>query len=147
MDSHLYGRVAHPDLAQTYLPVSILQLDEADRAVLRVADVRDGTQKKTFTKWVNNQLIKKACKIRDLFNDLRSGTALITLLEILSKQSLPRERGCMRFHYLQNVETALNFLTSRRGIRLVNIRPEDIVDGNPKLTLGLLWVIILHYQV
>lgn len=32
-------------------------------------------------------------------------------------------------------------------IKLVNIRPDDIVDGNPKLTLGLVWTIILHYQV
>ena len=29
----------------------------------------------------------------------------------------------------------------------VNIRGEDIVDGNPKLTLGLIWTIILHFQV
>lgn len=32
-------------------------------------------------------------------------------------------------------------------IKLVNIRAEDIVDGNPKLTLGLVWTIILHFQV
>ena len=32
-------------------------------------------------------------------------------------------------------------------IRLVNIRSDEIVDGNPKLTLGLVWTIILHYQV
>jgi hypothetical protein len=32
-------------------------------------------------------------------------------------------------------------------IKLVNIRAEDIVDGNPKLTLGLIWTIILHFQV
>ena len=32
-------------------------------------------------------------------------------------------------------------------IKLVNIRPDDIVDGNPKLTLGLVWTIILHFQV
>ena len=32
-------------------------------------------------------------------------------------------------------------------IKLVNIRCEDIVDGNPKLTLGLIWTIILHFQV
>jgi hypothetical protein len=32
-------------------------------------------------------------------------------------------------------------------IKLVNIRADDIVDGNPKLTLGLVWTIILHFQV
>lgn len=32
-------------------------------------------------------------------------------------------------------------------VKLVNISSNDIVDGNPKLTLGLVWSIILHYQV
>lgn len=32
-------------------------------------------------------------------------------------------------------------------IKLVNIRPEDIVEGNGKLTLGLIWTIILNFQV
>lgn len=29
----------------------------------------------------------------------------------------------------------------------MNIRNDDIADGNPKLTLGLIWTIILHFQV
>jgi len=52
----------------------------------------------------------------------------------------------MRFHAIQNVETALRFLRYKE-IKLVNIRGEDIVDGNPKLTLGLIWTIILHFQI
>lgn len=32
-------------------------------------------------------------------------------------------------------------------VKLVNIRNDDITDGNPKLTLGLIWTIILHFQV
>ena len=32
-------------------------------------------------------------------------------------------------------------------IRLVNIRPEDIVDGNGKLTLGLIWVNIFFVDI
>ena len=39
------------------------------------------------------------------------------------------------------------FFISVFQIRLVNISSNDIVDGNPKLTLGLLWAIILHWQV
>lgn len=47
---------------------------------------------------------------------------------------------------LQNAQMALDFLRYKK-IKLVNIRAEDIVDGNPKLTLGLIWTIILHFQV
>lgn len=32
-------------------------------------------------------------------------------------------------------------------IRLVNISSDDIVNGSPKLILGLVWSIILHWQV
>lgn len=36
---------------------------------------------------------------------------------------------------------------ARPQVKLVNIRNDDIADGNPKLTLGLIWTIILHFQV
>ncbi|KAK1880259.1 Plectin, partial [Dissostichus eleginoides] len=96
--------------------------------------------------------------ITDLYEDLRDGHNLISLLEVLSGETLPRERdvvrnvrlprekGRMRFHKLQNVQIALDFLKHRQ-VKLVNIRNDDIADGNPKLTLGLIWTIILHFQV
>jgi len=84
--------------------------------------------------------------MNDLFEDLRDGQNLITLLEMLSGDPLPRERGRMRVHKLQNIQIALNYIKLRK-VKLVNIRPEDIVDGNQKLTLGLVWTIILHFQV
>ncbi|KAI2551727.1 PLEC isoform 13, partial [Pan troglodytes] len=52
----------------------------------------------------------------------------------------------MRFHKLQNVQIALDYLRHRQ-VKLVNIRNDDIADGNPKLTLGLIWTIILHFQI
>jgi actinin alpha len=33
------------------------------------------------------------------------------------------------------------------GVPLVNIGAEDICDGNPKLLLGLLWLLILRYHI
>ncbi|XP_040192935.1 microtubule-actin cross-linking factor 1 isoform X12 [Rana temporaria] len=121
-------------------------LDPAERAVVRVADERDRVQKKTFTKWVNKHLIKVRKHINDLYEDLRDGHNLISLLEVLSGVRLPREKGRMRFHRLQNVQIALDFLKQRQ-VKLVNIRNDDITDGNPKLTLGLIWTIILHFQI
>ncbi|CAL8298884.1 unnamed protein product [Lota lota] len=121
-------------------------LDAAERAVYRIADERDRVQKKTFTKWVNKHLIKAQRHITDLYEDLRDGHNLISLLEVLSGETLPREKGRMRFHKLQNVQIALDFLKHRQ-VKLVNIRNDDIADGNPKLTLGLIWTIILHFQI
>ncbi|XP_057704258.1 dystonin isoform X4 [Corythoichthys intestinalis] len=121
-------------------------LDPAERAVLRIADERDRVQKKTFTKWINQHLMKVRKHINDLYEDLRDGHNLISLLEVLSGDKLPRERGRMRFHRLQNVQIALDYL-KRRQVKLVNIRNDDITDGNPKLTLGLIWTIILHFQI
>ncbi|XP_066235828.1 plectin isoform X18 [Saccopteryx leptura] len=121
-------------------------LDPAERAVIRIADERDRVQKKTFTKWVNKHLIKAQRHISDLYEDLRDGHNLISLLEVLSGESLPREKGRMRFHKLQNVQIALDYLRHRQ-VKLVNIRNDDIADGNPKLTLGLIWTIILHFQI
>ncbi|XP_069572792.1 plectin a isoform X8 [Brachyistius frenatus] len=110
------------------------------------ADERDRVQKKTFTKWVNKHLMKAQRHITDLYEDLRDGHNLISLLEVLSGETLPREKGRMRFHKLQNVQIALDFLKHRQ-VKLVNIRNDDIADGNPKLTLGLIWTIILHFQI
>ncbi|KAL4629795.1 plectin-like [Arapaima gigas] len=121
-------------------------LDPAERAVVRIADERDRVQKKTFTKWVNKHLMKAQRHVTDLYEDLRDGHNLISLLEVLSGETLPREKGRMRFHKLQNVQIALDFL-KRRQVKLVNIRNDDIADGNPKLTLGLIWTIILHFQI
>ncbi|XP_026155352.1 plectin a isoform X12 [Mastacembelus armatus] len=121
-------------------------------------DERDRVQKKTFTKWVNKHLVKAQRHVTDLYEDLRDGHNLISLLEVLSGETLPRERdvvrnvrlprekGRMRFHKLQNVQIALDFLKHRQ-VKLVNIRNDDIADGNPKLTLGLIWTIILHFQI
>ncbi|KAM9310111.1 plectin isoform 2-T2 [Pholidichthys leucotaenia] len=111
-----------------------------------IEDERDRVQKKTFTKWVNKHLIKSQRHVSDLYEDLRDGHNLISLLEVLSGETLPREKGRMRFHKLQNVQIALDFLRHRQ-VKLVNIRNDDIADGNPKLTLGLIWTIILHFQI
>ncbi|GLH12301.1 Dystrophin, isoforms A/C/F/G/H [Gryllus bimaculatus] len=110
-------------------------------------DEREDVQKKTFAKWINSQLIKSnQSPVVDLFTDLRDGNRLLTLLEVLTGKTYKREKGRMRVHHLNNVNKALQIL-EQNNVKLVNISNNDIVDGNPKLTLGLVWSIILHWQV
>ncbi|XP_076466610.1 dystrophin-like isoform X3 [Babylonia areolata] len=114
----------------------------------RGKDEREDIQKKTFTKWINSQLSKAGRSvITDLSTDLRDGTSLLSLLEVLSGLVLKREKGRLRVHHINNVNTVLHVLESNYNIKLVNISSNDIVDGNAKLTLGLVWSIILHWQV
>lgn len=55
-------------------------------------------------------------------------------------------KGKMRIHCLENVDKALQFLREQR-VHLENMGSHDIVDGNPRLSLGLIWTIILRFQV
>lgn len=113
-------------------------------------DEQERVQKKTFVNWINSYLAKRnpPLRIEDLFYDLRDGTKLIALLEILSGERLPMEksRNMKRPHFLSNANTALQFLASKR-IKLVNINSADLVDGKPAVVLGLIWTIILYFQV
>ncbi|NXY90493.1 UTRO protein, partial [Alcedo cyanopectus] len=84
--------------------------------------------------------------VKDMFTDLKDGRKLLDLLEGLTGKLLPKERGSTRVHALNNVNRVLQVL-HQNNVELVNIGGTDIVDGNPKLTLGLLWSIILHWQV
>jgi len=112
-----------------------------------LADERENVQKKTFTKWVNSHLVRVSCRIGDLYTDLRDGKMLLKLLEVLSGERLPRPtKGKMRIHCLENVDKALTFLKDQR-VHLENMGSHDIVDGNPRLTLGLIWTIILRFQI
>ncbi|XP_048218660.1 spectrin beta chain, erythrocytic [Perognathus longimembris pacificus] len=112
-----------------------------------LADEREVVQKKTFTKWVNSHLARVSCRISDLYKDLRDGRMLIKLLEVLSGEMLPRPtKGKMRIHCLENVDKALQFLKEQR-VHLENMGSHDIVDGNHRLVLGLIWTIILRFQI
>ncbi|CAF0848373.1 unnamed protein product [Didymodactylos carnosus] len=112
-----------------------------------LADERGHVQKKTFTKWVNSHLSRVGCRIQDLYTDLSDGRMLIRLLEILSGERLPKAtRGKMRIHCLENVDKAIMFLQEQH-VHLENIGAHDIVDGNSSLILGLIWTIILRFQI
>uniref|UniRef100_A0A673GN82 Dystrophin-like n=1 Tax=Sinocyclocheilus rhinocerous TaxID=307959 RepID=A0A673GN82_9TELE len=82
-----------------------------------------------FTKWINSQFAK----------------VISVLIQYILHLQV-KERGFTRVHSLNNVNRALQIL-QKNNVELVNIGGADIVDGNHKLTLGLIWSIILHWQV
>uniref|UniRef100_A0A034V3U6 Dystrophin, isoforms A/C/F/G/H n=1 Tax=Bactrocera dorsalis TaxID=27457 RepID=A0A034V3U6_BACDO len=115
-----------------------------DPAIL--IDERQDIQKKTFTKWINSHLLKTQCTpVNDLFEDLRDGHRLLALLSVLTQSQLKPERGRMRVHHINNINKVIQVI-QEHGVKLVNISSDDIVAGNPKLTLGLIWLIALEFN-
>uniref|UniRef100_A0A665X344 Actinin alpha 3b n=1 Tax=Echeneis naucrates TaxID=173247 RepID=A0A665X344_ECHNA len=104
-------------------------------------------QRKTFTAWCNSHLRKAGTQIENIEEDFRNGLKLMLLLEVISGERLPKpDKGKMRFHKIANVNKALDFICSK-GVKLVSIGAEEIVDGNVKMTLGMIWTIILRFAI
>ncbi|KAH0786702.1 putative alpha-actinin [Histomonas meleagridis] len=42
---------------------------------------------------------------------------------------------------------AIDYITNKKGIKLVNISADELVDKNPKLPLGLTWSCINRFAI
>ncbi|XP_052106413.1 filamin-A-like isoform X2 [Mytilus californianus] len=114
---------------------------ETDRWVL--------IQQNTFANWVNEQLRIYNCDlIEDLQTDFSDGVRLCYLVEALQGKKIGRiiKKPTNHHQNLENVSKALNAIAND-NVRLVNIGSDDIVTGNLKLILGLIWHLILRYQI
>ncbi|CAM9921766.1 unnamed protein product [Lampetra planeri] len=104
-------------------------------------------QKTTFTRWMNVFLQRVDVTVEDVYTELQDGLRLMKLLEILSGETLPKpSRGRMRLHYVENNNHALNFLRQKK-VNVDLIGGENVVDGDRTLILGLIWIIILRFQI
>ncbi|OWK15928.1 ACTN4, partial [Cervus elaphus hippelaphus] len=124
--------------AQRGLSCAFLAFGPSPRWACRLAGTGQGTP--TFTAWCNSHLRKAGTQIENIDEDFRDGLKLMLLLEVISGERLPKpERGKMRVHKINNVNKALDFIASK-GVKL-------IVDGNAKMTLGMIWTIILRFAI
>ncbi|GLH04452.1 Protein sickie [Gryllus bimaculatus] len=107
-------------------------------------------QANTFRNWVNEHLRGAgAPEVRDLATDLRDGTRLCALVEALQRRPIRPpwiRRPANQHQFLENVAAALAAIAAD-GVKLVNIGNVDIVNGNLKLVLGLIWSLIVRYQI
>ncbi|KAM6917794.1 uncharacterized protein clmna [Lycodopsis pacificus] len=111
---------------------------------------RELVQKRTFTRWMNLHLEKcdPPIEVHDLFRDIQDGHILMALLEELSGCKLLHgfKRSSHRIFRLNNIAKVLSFL-EERNVKLVSIDAADVADGNSSIVLGLIWNIILFFQI
>ncbi|SPP72841.1 filamin-B isoform X2 [Drosophila guanche] len=106
-------------------------------------------QANTFRNWVNEHLRETGMQVHDWATDFCDGTCLCALVEGLQTRPLKpswNRRPANQHHYLENATTALKSIEADH-IKLVNIGNVDIINGNVKLILGLIWSLIVRYQI
>jgi len=104
-------------------------------------------QKKTFTNWVNLHLRKFGFKAEEIRTAFESGIQLMKLIEAISGESCGKpDKVRFRIHKIQNINKALQRIKDCQ-VRLVGISSEEICDGNLKMILGMIWTLILRFQI
>ncbi|XP_020496917.2 calmin [Labrus bergylta] len=122
----------------------------SDMRVQNLQVEREVVQKRTFTRWMNLHLEKcdPPIEVHDLFRDIQDGHILMALLEELSGCKLLHgfKKSTHRIFRLNNIAKVLSFL-EERNVKLVSIDASDVADGNSSIILGLIWNIILFFQI
>jgi len=117
------------------------------------AEVESGkwiaVQKRIFTRWANAYLKTRKMHIDELTTDLADGLVLINLTEILLHTKIGRKykkEPKMRIHRMENLKTCFEWF-EKIGMKLTNMGPADVCDGNEKIILGLMWTLISRLQI
>lgn len=105
-------------------------------------------QEKVFTRWCNDHLAERGRRMDNLKLDMKDGISLINLAEILIGKSIGKYNKHPRINMqkMENITVALEFFKTH-GISMVNVGTMDIVDGNMRIILGLVWRLIMAFEL
>jgi filamin len=98
---------------------------------------------------MNQYLSQRMLKVEDIQTDLSDGVQLLNLLEVISAKKMKKKWSSNPRNAIvkkENINTAIDFIIGE-GLKLVNIGSSDIFDGNLRIILGLIWTLILRYQI
>lgn len=106
------------------------------------------SQTRTMTGWVNSKLSNK---VEDLRTGLGDGLVLIELINAIVSDVNPSlglltpvyEKPKFALQKMENINDALRYCRLVLQVSTCNISAEDIVGGNLKLILGLVWTLFV----
>lgn len=109
-------------------------------------------QQKAFTRWINAHLRKRQRAINDVMTDLKDGTSLINLYEIISEERFTQKwyaKPTSKFQEIANLSLVLgkiNSFVASVGIK-VQFSAEQIMEGVKQQILGLIWCLIHKFEI
>eukprot|EP00639_Heterosigma_akashiwo_P011856 CAMPEP_0206371384 /NCGR_PEP_ID=MMETSP0294-20121207/6450_1 /ASSEMBLY_ACC=CAM_ASM_000327 /TAXON_ID=39354 /ORGANISM="Heterosigma akashiwo, Strain CCMP2393" /LENGTH=335 /DNA_ID=CAMNT_0053818499 /DNA_START=244 /DNA_END=1248 /DNA_ORIENTATION=- len=111
------------------------RLTNPDYALLEADDDADTREARTFKQWINSLGLREA-------GSEGGGIALLQVMEAVRPGCVPWARVNLKaknkFKHIENANLSLK-VGNDLAIVIVNIGPYDIIDGNKKLILGIMW--------
>lgn len=127
-------------------------------------------QKKTFTKWCNSHLVRRfgqeflipEGKLEEAFETgcanvifvglfiLSVSIMLMRLVNALYDIPMPgkyNKAPKLRPHLLDNITLAIKMLENQANVKTNFLKSEHLADKDLKMILGMVWSIILDYQI
>jgi plastin-1 len=126
-----------------------LTQEELDKVGLMDDDVGDSREERAFRMWMNSLGIPEFY-VNSLFEDCKDGLALLQVMDriepgIVSWKQVER-KPTNRFKKVANCNYVV-VLGKQMRFSLVGIGGIDIVDGNKKLLLALVWQLMRHHTL
>jgi len=105
-------------------------------------------QKRTFTRWTNSHLKKVGAELKDVKTDFDTGIRLMQLMKALYGVEMPKHNANpkMRIHKLDNISLAFD-MVAKAHVKTNFLKTHHLVDQDLKMILGMIWSIILDYQI
>lgn len=109
------------------------------------------SQQRTMARWVSSK-VSRAREIHDISVDLCDGLTLLELVNVISKEtdacsyvlSPIYKKPTFALQKMENVDDILKFCRLVLQLNTCNISAEDVVQGNTKLILGLIWSLFVY---
>jgi len=121
--------------------LELLTKEEMEKAGLMEDDFGDSREERAFRMWINSLGIN-GVYINSLYEDCKDGIALLKVLDLISPGCVSwnkvEQNPTNKFKKLSNTNYAV-VVGKALGFSLVGIGGNDIVDGNKKLLLALVW--------
>lgn len=141
-------------VAQLFNTCHGLDMEEApptlpDLSTLEIDDVGDSREERVFRMWINSLNID-GVYINNLFGDSQDGFNLLKVIDrvfpgvILWKRV--NENPISRYKKIENANYAVE-LGKQMKLTLINVGGIDIVDGNKKLILAIIWQLMRRYTL
>eukprot|EP00903_Cladosiphon_okamuranus_P012347 g11576.t1 len=122
-----------------------------DFANLEDDDEGDTREEKVFRMWINSLAIDNGdLYINNLFADVQNGSAILKVMDRIQPGVVVWKRVNIapknRFKKVENGNYVIE-IAKKMGLTVVNVGGLDIIDGNRKMTLAIMWQLMRRHTL